>query len=59
MARKYRKYKKRKGKIKFKKSVALVPKDSVKRDTTVMPIMQARPPADVAPVFKVKIRKKQ
>lgn len=56
MARKYRKYKKRKGKIKLKQSVALVPKDSVKRDT----IKQApfQPLRDTGASFRVKIRRK-
>lgn len=56
MARKYRRYKKRKGKIKLKQSVALVPKDSVKTET----IKQApfQPLRDVGASFRVKIRRK-
>lgn len=56
MARKYRKYKKRKGKIKLKQSVALVPKDSVKRDTIKQAPTRLAP--DAGANFKIRIRKK-
>ena len=49
-------------KVKLKKSVAIVRKDSVQNDTLrrdTLPRMQARPPADVAPTFRIKIRKKR
>ena len=49
-------------KVKLKKSVAIVRKDSVSNDTLrrdTLPRIQGRPPADVAPTFRIKIRKKQ
>lgn len=49
--------KKRKGKIRVKTGTKVVRKDSVKNDT--LPKVQGRPPADVAPTFRVKIRKKR
>jgi hypothetical protein len=51
-----------KRKVKLKKSVAIVRKDSVQNDTLrrdTLPRMQGRPPADVAPTFRIKIRKKR
>ena len=51
-----------KRKVKLKKSVAIVRKDSVLNDTLrrdTLPRIQGRPPADVAPTFKIKIRKKR
>lgn len=58
-----RKYNKRnKGKIKIRKSVRLVHKNDATRvdksHVDSLPRMQARPPADVAPTFRIKIRKK-
>lgn len=53
--------KKRKGKIKFKKTARLVEKNDatmVARSDTI-PRMRAQMPRTVAPVFKVKLRKKQ
>ena len=47
--------------MKLKKSVAIVRKDSVQNDTLrrdTLPRMKAQPPRTVAPVLKVKIRKK-
>jgi len=52
-----KKPKKRKGKIRVKTGAKVVKKDSVKNDT--LPRVQGRPPADVAPTFRVKIRKKK
>lgn len=53
--------KKRKRKIKFKQSARIVEKNDATRvarqDT--FPRMQAQMPRTVAPVFKVKLRKKQ
>ena len=49
--------KKRKRKIRIKTGAKVVKKGSVKNDT--LPKVQGRPPADVAPTFRVKIRKKQ
>ena len=49
-------------KVKLKKSVAIVKKDSVQSDTLrrdTFPRVQGRPPADVAPTFRIKIRKKR
>lgn len=49
-------------KVKLKKSVAIVRKDSVQNDTLrrdTLPRIQGRPPADVAPTFRIKIRKKR
>ena len=54
--------KKRKGKIRIKQKAAIVRKDSVQRDSVrndTLPRVQGRPPADVAPTFRVKIRKKK
>ena len=51
-----------KRKVKLKKSVAIVRKDSVSDDTLrrdTLPRIQGRPPADVAPTFRIKIRKKR
>ena len=48
-------------KVKLKKSVAIVRKDSVSNDTLrrdTLPRMQAQPPRTVAPVLKIKIKKK-
>ena len=48
-------------KVKLKKSVAIVKKDSVQNDTLrrdTLPRMKAQMPRTVAPVLKVKIRKK-
>ena len=52
--RKRKRTKKRKVKVRTRAVVAR--KDSTSGDT--LPKMKARPPADVAPVFRVKIRKK-
>ena len=66
-------YKPKKRKRKIKKSVriaqkfAIVRKDSLQRDTVrkdtvksdTLPRVQGRPPADVAPTFRIKIRKKR
>jgi hypothetical protein len=49
--------KKRKRKIRIKTGAKVVKKDSIKNDT--LPKVQGRPPADVAPTFRVKIRKKK
>ena len=49
--------KKRKRKIRVKTGAKVVKKDSVRNDT--LPRVQGRPPADVAPTFRVKIRKKR
>ena len=55
--------KKRKGKIKISSSARLVEKNdatSVERtDTTSYRKVKVRPPADVAPTFKIQIRKKR
>lgn len=55
--------KKRKGKIKFKQTAMLVEKNDATRvartDTTSYKKVKVRPPADVAPTFKIKIRKKR
>ena len=55
--------KKRKVKIKFKQTALLVEKNDdtrvVKSDTTSYRKVKVRPPADVAPTFKIKIRKKR
>ena len=51
-----------KRKVKIKKRVAIVRKDSVSNDTLrrdTFPRIQGRPPADVAPTFRIKIRKKR
>lgn len=55
-----RKYNKRnKGKIKIRKSVRLVHKnDARKTESTKMPSVEGRPPANAAPTFRIKIRKK-
>ena len=53
--------KKRNGKIKFKQTARLVEKNDatmVARSDTI-PRMRAQMPRTVAPVFKVKLRKKQ
>lgn len=57
MANKPKKTKKRKGKIRVRTGAKVVKKDSVRNDT--LPKVQGRPPADVAPTFRVKIRKKK
>ena len=57
MANKPKKTKKRKGKIRVRTGAKIVKKDSVRNDT--LPKVQGRPPADVAPTFRVKIRKKK
>ena len=49
--------KKRKRKIRVRTGAKIVKKDSVKNDT--LQKIQGRPPADVAPTFRVKIRKKK
>jgi len=62
MANKPKKTKKRKGKIRVKTGAKVVRKDSVQRDSVrndTLPRVQGRPPADVAPTFRVKIRKKK
>ena len=62
MANKPKKTKKRKGKIRIKQKAAIVRKDSIQRDgvrNDTLPKVQGRPPADVAPTFRIKIRKKQ
>ena len=55
--------KKRNGKIKFKQTARLVEKNEATRvaraDTTSYRKVKVRPPADVAPTFKIKIRKKR
>ena len=48
--------KKRKRKIRVKTGAKVVKKDSVRNDT--LPRMQAQPPRTVAPVLKIKVRKK-
>ena len=56
------KKRKRKEKIRVRQSVAIVPKDSIRNDSVkndTLPRIQGRPPADVAPTFRVKIRKKK
>lgn len=57
------KKRKRKGKIKISSSARLVQKNDATKvarlDTTNHPRMQAQMPRTVAPVFKVKLRKKQ
>ena len=48
-------------KVKLKKSIAIVKKDSVQNDTLrrdTLPRMKAQPPRTVAPVLKVKLKKK-
>lgn len=54
--------KKRHAKIKIKQSARLVHKNDATRvaktDTVGMKRAKARPPADVAPTFKIKVRKK-
>lgn len=56
MSKKPRKRRSKKGKIKLKSGAKVVRRDSVRNDA--IPRMQARPPADVAPTFRIKIRKK-
>ena len=53
--------KKRKGKIKFKQTARLVEKNDATRvaRSDTIPRMRAQMPRTVAPVFKVKLRKKQ
>ena len=55
--------KKRKAKIKFKQTARIVEKNEATRvertDTTSYRKVKVRPPADVAPTFKIKIRKKR
>ena len=55
--------KKRKGKIKFKQTARIVEKNEATRvertDTTSYRKVKVRPPADAAPTFKIKIRKKR
>jgi hypothetical protein len=61
MANKPKKTKKRKGKIRIKQKAAIVRKDSIRRDSIrndTLPRMQAQPPRTVAPVLKIKVRKK-
>ena len=57
MSKKPRKRRSKKGKIKLKSGAKVVRRDSVRNDA--IPHIQGRPPASVAPVFRVKIRKKQ
>lgn len=48
-------------KVRLKKSIAIVRKDSVSNDTLrrdTLPRVQGRPPANNAATFKIKIRKK-
>lgn len=53
---------KRNGKIKISQRARIVEKNDATRvakpDTAALPKMKARMPADVAPTFKIKIRKK-
>ena len=61
MANKPKKTKKRKGKIRVRTGAKVVRKDSVQRDSVrndTLPRMQAQPPRTVAPVLKIKVRKK-
>lgn len=53
--------KKRKGKIKFKQTSRIVEKNDATRvaRSDAIPRMRAQMPRTVAPVFKVKLRKKQ
>ena len=51
------KRRKRKAKVKVSTRAKVVRKDSVLADT--LPKMKARPPANVAPTFKIKIRRKR
>ena len=56
-----KKPKKRKRKIRIKQKAAIVRKDSIQRDSVrndTLPRMQAQPPRTVAPVLKIKVRKK-
>lgn len=57
------KVKRRKGKIRFKQTARIVEKNDATRvartDTTSYPRMKAQMPRTVAPVFKVKIKKKR
>lgn len=48
---------KRKAKVKVSTRAKVVRKDSVRADT--LPKVQGRPPASVAPVLKVKIKRKR
>ena len=61
MANKPKKTKKRKGKIRVRTGAKVVRKDSIQRDSVrndTLPRMQAQPPRTVAPVLKIKVRKK-
>lgn len=55
--------KKRKGKVKLTQRARIVEKNEATRvertDTTSYRKVKVRPPADVAPTFKIKIRKKR
>ncbi len=63
MPRPKRKTGKSKGKIKLTQRARIIEKSDATRvartDTAYYPRIQGRPPATVAPVFRVKIRKKQ
>lgn len=64
MARpKKKRQQKKRGRIKFKQSARLVHKNDATRvdrsGIDTIPRMKARPPADVAPTFRVKIRRKK
>lgn len=50
--------KKKSGKVKVSQSVSVRKKGTKSGSTAKMDTVQGRPPADVAPTFKVKIRKK-
>ena len=55
------KRKKRKRKVRVKQNVSIVRKDSIQSDSVrndTLPRMQAQPPRTVAPVLKIKVRKK-
>lgn len=54
------KRRRRKSRIKLKQQVRLIEKNDATRvaKQNVLPRMRARPPADVAPTFRLKIRKK-
>ena len=60
---KRKKGKKRKGKVKLTQRARIVEKNEATRvertDTTSYRKVKVRPPADVAPTFKIKIRKKR
>ena len=63
MAQQPKKRKRRvKRKVRITQKARIQKKDSVSNDTLrrdTLPRMQARPPADVAPTFRIKIRKKR